>query len=297
MKHIVFFLFSLFLGTAVHALELKATVNDTPISDLDVQNWERLLKFQQPQKYEKMSAKELKKEALDTAIEAIVKKQTATAANVKTTKSEIAEARAHLEKQNGLASNTLSNVLAKHHVPEKILNAQIESDLLWINYLRTQGLHLSVSDLAVNQRYRAMKKELEGQGIEGDYLTLWEMAQGVFSDDVDVSTTLESKTCDAFLEHIKIGPYPESAQRGWTNPTQLPPDLKALLQDVAVGETLGPLRTPDGVLVMMKCDLRTQQVMPTKQQLKTQMEIEQMDVLSHRLLAEAMRRSVIEKKE
>ena len=99
------------------------------------------------------------------------------------------------------------------------------------------------------------------------------------------------------MEHIKIGPFPKSAQRGWTDPHQMPPELRALLQDVAVGETVGPLRSPDGILVMMKCNVRAQQVMPSKDQLKSQMEIEQLDVLSRRLLAEAMRRSIIEKKD
>lgn len=296
MKFILCCFVSLFCAFSANAMELKATVNDIPISDLDVQNWSRLLLFQQPQKYGSMSKTDLQKEALDAAIESLVKKQTATAMGLKSDKQELAQAREHLETQNGLAPNTLSSVLSKNNVPEDVLNAQIESDLLWLSYLKTQGVHLSVSDLAVDKRYKTMKKELSNQGIEDDYITLWEIAQGVFSADVDVSTTLESKTCEAFLDHIKIGPYPDSAQRGWTNPLQMPPELVALLKDVAVGETLGPLRTPDGILVMMKCDIRSQQVMPTKEQLKMQMEIEQMDVLSHRLLAEAMRRAVIERK-
>lgn len=296
MKYIWCCLACLLYMVPVHAMEIKATVNDTPISDLDVQNWSNLLLFQQPQKYQQMSRQNLQEEALKSLIESTVKKQTATAAGQKISPKDIEQARNHLEMQNGLAPNTLPRVLAKNKVPEATLNAQIEADLLWLDYLKTQGVQLNVSDLALNKRYQSMKKELAKQGIDGDYITLWEMAQGVFSTDIDVSTTLESKTCDAFLEHIKIGPYPKSAQRGWTNPTDLPPDLREILKDIAVGETLGPLRTPDGILVMMKCDIRSQQVMPTKEQLKMQMEIEQMDVLSHRLLAEAMRRTVIEKR-
>ena len=297
MKYMVCFLLSFLCCIQARALELKATVNDIPISDLDVQNWKRLLLFQQPQKYESMSQKKLQQEALDAAIESIVKKQTAQALGLKVNPEDIAQARSHLEMQNGLAPNTLSNVLSKNKVPVNILNTQIESDLLWLNYLRAKGVQLSVSNAAIDKRYRAMKADLAKKGVDSDHISLWEMAQGLFTPDVDVSTTLESKTCDAFLEHIKIGPYPESAQRGWTDPNQLPVELKEMLKDIAVGETLGPLRTPDGVLVMMKCDVRTQQVMPSKEQLKMQMEIEQMDVLSGRLLSEAMRRAVIERKE
>ena len=158
-------------------------------------------------------------------------------------------------------------------------------------------MQLAIPEAAINKRYREIKQELAKNGVHSDYISLWEMAQGMFTPDVDVSTTMESKDCDAFLEHIKIGPYPESAQRGWTDPQQLPIELSEMLKDVAVGETFGPLRTPDGILVMMKCDVRSQQVMPSKDQIKMQLEMEQMDVLSNRLLSEAMRRAVIERKE
>ena len=295
MKY-VFLTLLLFCVYPAFGMELKATVNDVPISDLDVQNWANLLKFQQRDKYA-TNTSTLKKDALESAIESIVKKQTATAAGFSVSAQDVAQAKAHLEEQNGLSAGTLPQLLKKNNVSLSTLQTQLESDLLWLQYLRSKGGNLSISDLAVNKRYQAMKEELKSQGIEGDSITLWEMAQGVFSEDVDVSTTLESKNCDAFLEHIKIGPFPDSAQRGWTDPHQMPPELRALLQDVAVGETVGPLRSPDGILVMMKCNVRTQKVMPSKEQVKTQMEMEQLDVLSRRLLAEATRRSIIEKKD
>ena len=296
MKYILF-ICGLMMSMVASAMELKATVNDTPISDLDVQNWTALLKMQNPQKYDYMDKKKLKSEALESAIEAAIKKQTATAAGAKVSEQDINAAKAHLEQQNRMPAGTLPQLLKKNAVPESVLNEQLEADLLWLQYLREQATTLKVSDLAVEKRYQAMKEDLKKQGLTGDTITLWEMAQGLFTENVDVSTTLESKDCDAFLEHIKIGPYPDSAQRGWTDPTQFPDEMKAILNDVAVGETVGPLRTPDGILVMMKCDVRTQQVMPQKEQLKMQMEMEQLDVLSRRLLAQATRRSVIEKKE
>ncbi|MBQ3695542.1 MAG: SurA N-terminal domain-containing protein [Alphaproteobacteria bacterium] len=296
MKYVFLILFLLNALPSL-AMELKATVNDTPISDLDVLRWTRLLQFQQPQKYGSMSAKALRQEALDAIIESIIKKQTATEAGFKVSKKDINDAKAHLEQQNNLPPGTLPQLLQKNNVSESALHNQLEADLLWLQYLRSKSGNMSISNLAVNKRYQAMKEELKKQGIDGDNITLWEMAQGLFSEDVDVSTTLGSKSCDAFLEHIKIGPFPDSAKRGWTDPNQMPPELRELLKDVAVGETVGPLRSPTGILVMMKCDIRSQQVMPSKEQLKTQMEMEQLDVLSRRLLAEATRRSIIEKKD
>ncbi|MBQ4471943.1 MAG: hypothetical protein II942_01685 [Alphaproteobacteria bacterium] len=296
MKYLIVLLTILLTGS-VHAMELKATVNDQPISDLDVKNWVALLKMQQPQKYDYMSKKKLYDAALDAIIESRIKKETATAAGKKITQKDIQDAKAHLEQQNHLPAGGLSSMLKKNAVSEKTLTEQIEADLLWLHYLREQAGDLNVSDLAVSKRYNAMKQNLKKQGITGDSVLLWEMAQGVLPENVDVSTTLQSKSCDAFLEHIKIGPYPESAQRGWTDPNQFPIEMRDLLKDVAVGDTVGPLRTPKGLLMMMKCNVHSQQVMPSKDQLKMQMEMEQLDVLSKRLLAEATRKAIIEKKE
>ncbi len=278
-------------------MDLKATVNDTPISDLDVKNWANLLKFQQAQKYEVASEETLNEDALNAAIEATVKMQTAKAANIKIAEADVNDAKTHLEQQNNLPEGGLAEMLEKSGADIATLTAQLEADLIWLKYLRMKaGNNIFVSDAVVKNRHNAMKEELKKQGITSDSIPLWEIAQGLFPENVNVKTTLESKTCEAFLEHIKIGPYPESAQMGWTDPMQMPPELSAILSELAVGETVGPLRTPEGLLVLMKCNIRQQKVLPSEEEVKQQLEIAQMDVLSRRLLAEATRRAVIEKK-
>ena len=46
MKYVLILL-SLLCCAQTNAMELKATVNDVPVSDLDIQNWKQLLLFQQ----------------------------------------------------------------------------------------------------------------------------------------------------------------------------------------------------------------------------------------------------------
>ncbi len=296
MKYLILIL-TLFSACPAPAMDLKATVNDTPISDLDVKNWANLLKFQQAQKYEVASEETLNEDALNAAIEATVKMQTAKAANIKIAEADVNDAKTHLEQQNNLPEGGLAEMLEKSGADIATLTAQLEADLIWLKYLRMKaGNNIFVSDAVVKNRHNAMKEELKKQGITSDSIPLWEIAQGLFPENVNVKTTLESKTCEAFLEHIKIGPYPESAQMGWTDPMQMPPELSAILSELAVGETVGPLRTPEGLLVLMKCNIRQQKVLPSEEEVKQQLEIAQMDVLSRRLLAEATRRAVIEKK-
>lgn len=279
-----------------YAMNVMATVNDVPISKLDVDNTAKLLKFQQEEKYASASKTLLQKDALENAIETVLKKQTAENLKIKLTQQEIDNAISHLEQQNHMPSGTLLQLLKKKGIPAKTLRDQVEADLLWLAYLRTQSQYVAVPETSIKKRMQLMKDDLAKQGIKGDSIMLWELAQGVLPEDVNPQPTLESKTCEAFLDHIAIGPYPDSAQTGWVDPHTLPSELYALLDEVAVGDTLGPLKTPDGMLLFMKCNVRSQRVLPKMNELKDQMEMEQMDMLSHRLLEMERRRATIEYK-
>ena len=279
-----------------HAMNVMATVNDVPISRLDVDNAAKLLKIQQEDKYASASKTLLQKDALENVIETILKKQKAESLKISLPPREIDNAISHLEQQNHMPSGTLLQLLKKKGIPAKTLRDQVEADLLWLNYLRTQSQYVAVPETSIKKRMQLMKNDLAKQGIKGDSIMLWELAQGVLPEDVNPQTTLESKTCDAFLDHIAIGPYPDSAQTGWVDPHTLPAELYALLDDVAVGNTLGPLKTPQGMLLFMKCNVRSQRVLPNMKELKDQMEMEQMDMLSHRLLEMERRRATIEYK-
>ena len=296
MKRIIAMIVGIVLCTPSYAANLVATVNDTPVSKLDVANAAKLLKFQQAEKYETASNAVLQKDALENVIETILKKQKATSLDISLPEKEIDNAISHLEQQNQMPSGTLVQVLQKKGIPVKTLRNQVEADLLWLNYLRSQSQYVAIPDTSVKKRMQLMKDDLAKQGITGNSILLWELAQGLLPEDVNPQPTLESKTCDAFLDHIAIGPYPESAQAGWVDPHTLPSELYALLDEVAVGNTLGPLKTPQGMLLFMKCDVRSQRVLPSMAELKDQMEMEQMEMLSRRLLEMERRRATIEYK-
>ena len=133
MKYLILVLWLLTSGTSM-AMELKATVNDTPLSDLDVKNWGRLLKMQQPQGYDGMSEKKFQQQVLDNLIETTIKKQTAVAAGAKASKQDLKNALTHLEQQNGLKPGDLPAYLKKHGVPLQTMSDQVEADLLWLQY-------------------------------------------------------------------------------------------------------------------------------------------------------------------
>ena len=132
--------------------------------------------------------------------------------------------------------------------------------------------------------------------VTKESIELWELAQGGVGDKVNTKAILSAKTCDDFTRILNKEGIPESIQRGWTDPFQLPKELKSMLSDVAVGETLGPVKVPQGQLFFMKCGVKTQRVMPTFEEVREQLEIEQMENQAKRLLNAEKREAVIEYK-
>ena len=69
------------------------------------------------------------------------------------------------------------------------------------------------------------------------------------------------------------------------------------MTSAAVNEVVGPVRVPQGQLFFMKCNVRSQRVIPTHEEVRNQLEMEQMELLSRRLLEAEKRKAVIEYKE
>ncbi len=132
--------------------------------------------------------------------------------------------------------------------------------------------------------------------VTEESIELWELAQGGVEDKADTKAILSTKNCDDFTRVLAKEGISESIQRGWTDPFQLPKELKSMLSDMAVGETLGPVKVPQGQLFFMKCGVKTQRVMPTFDEVREQLEIEQMENQAKRLLNAEKREAVIEYK-
>lgn len=133
--------------------------------------------------------------------------------------------------------------------------------------------------------------------IKTDSIMLWELAQGGQEEGAKFDKIITSKDCDAFTKNLKKEGVQESIQRGWTDPAQLPDELRDLMKTAAVNEVVGPVRVPQGQLFFMKCDVKSQRVTPTEEEVRQQLEMEQMELLSRRLLEAEKRAAVIEYKE
>lgn len=132
--------------------------------------------------------------------------------------------------------------------------------------------------------------------VTGDDILIWELAQGGIDNAENVSKITQTKNCPDFVAAIKKYGISESVQQGWTDPVQLPTELKSMLEDTVVGDVFGPVQVPNGQLFFMKCAVKSQRVVPTSDEVQEQLAMEQMELAAKRLLKAEKRRALIEYK-
>lgn len=132
-----------------------------------------------------------------------------------------------------------------------------------------------------------------------DTIPIWELAQmaldanktSAFGDQIK-----KLNSCNEFLSFGKEQGIKESVKSGMVSPQQLPNELKDILKQAKTKQIIGPIQTPDSDLFFMKCSVTNKKVLPSDEELKMRLEATAMEELSTKLLKNAKRFIVIEKK-
>lgn len=131
-------------------------------------------------------------------------------------------------------------------------------------------------------------------------VTVWELAQLAVlpTQTLEVLPQLSALSdCEAFEEWGKQKALPDSAKRGFVNTQQLPPELVNLLQKQKMKTLVGPVSMGQADLFFMKCQEQERSLVPAEEEVRSQLEVEQMMLLTDRLMRDIKRYAVIEYKE
>lgn len=209
MKFWCLFVSVLLLGVSAMAGEIKAIVNDTPISAFDVNARAKMMMLQQAGQVGKLTAS-LKKTALEDLIEEQIKLQEAGRVGIVLTSQEISDALAHLEKQNGLEKGGFKKILKKNGIPYQTLESQTKANLGWLRVLQKSGRMAAVTPADVKARKEAIRRELGKESLslaeivlqtEDEALSVWQRLQG----GADFQTMVELySTADSRLQGGKV---------------------------------------------------------------------------------------------
>lgn len=153
--------------------------------------------------------------------------------------------------------------------------------------------------IAVKGGYALVLMLEKREAITSDTVTVWELSQAVVPPESIAATLLKQPViggCDAFGEAVKDDAVAQSFQRGQVAPNQLPPEVQGLLSDAPFKAVVGPVQTPAGLLYFMKCGSVERRIIPSRDDLKRQIEMEKAELESKQKLAEIKREAVIEYK-
>ena len=135
--------------------------------------------------------------------------------------------------------------------------------------------------------------------IYTDSIAIWELAQMAIptKEAVHYEKQLSHLSdCKSFKDFARKYAIPESVKSGMVSPDQLPSELKDILEKEKMKTVIGPVRTPEADLFFMKCAVTQKKILPEDDDIKMQIETEKMEALSDKILRNAKRFAVIERK-
>lgn len=130
-------------------------------------------------------------------------------------------------------------------------------------------------------------------------IEIWELAQMATPKTNTVKVMpqiLALSDCESFMKTAQDVAIMDSIKKGLISPTGLPDELRNALKEQPLKTALGPIQTPDGDLFFMHCSTKYENILPTDEAIKGQLEMEKMEDISDILLKRFKRHAVVEYK-
>lgn len=156
--------FAIFLSMSAYAADIKAIVNDTPISGFDVDSRAKMLMLQQAGRVGKLTS-ELKQAALDDLINERIKLQEIAKQEIDISESNIQDALAHLERQNGMSEGGFKKIMEEQGIPYQTLLSQTKANLGWLQIMQKSGRQVYVLPADIEARKKIIRQDLMREAI------------------------------------------------------------------------------------------------------------------------------------
>ena len=236
----------------VNAGEIKAIVNDMPISAFDVEIRAKMVMLQQAGIVGKLTDK-LKKEALEDLINERIKLQEISRQGIQITGKDVQNALNHLEQQNGLPAGGFKEVMQKQGIPYQTLIDQTQANLGWIRILQKSGRMTEVSPAEIKAR-----KELIKQDLDRDVVSFAEIVTGSEEEALGVWQRLQNGA--DFKTMVELHSIADSRMQGGriidVSPGYYGATIEPVLRQMQVGQLSRPIRMKDGYALILMLNKR-----------------------------------------
>ena len=252
MRLLAILMMSVLMGISAVAGDIRAIVDDTPISDFDVEARAKMLMLQQAGRVGKLTD-ELRREALRDLIDERIRIQAAHKQNLQASEEDIQNALMHLEAQNGLPAGGFKKMMDEQGVPYRTLINQTAANLSWLRVMQKSGRAVQVSDAEIKARKDVIRKDLSRDSIsfaeiivatEEEALTLWQQLQSGsdFATLVELHSIADSRLSGGRVMGVPLDYY------GTT--------VADVLREMQIGQLSRPIQVKKGYALILMLDKR-----------------------------------------
>lgn len=226
---------------------IKATVNDVPISDYDVNVRYKLLKMQNPT-VSLFDEKTFKKQLLEQLIEEQLKTQEAKRLGLSVPDEEYQQAVRYVEKSENIPAGTLTQVLKQNNIPVSAVKNQIYSDLLWMQVLKSNPDAVKeISGKEVAQKKATMIADLKQEGY---------LVSEIFVYNKETASSIIKQIQQgaefpvAAVNYSRALSAKKQGEVGWITKGHYEPAVDQVLRQMEAGQLSKPIATKNGYLIL-----------------------------------------------
>ncbi len=267
----IFLIFSFIINFLINAVSyadegigrIVAVVEDKIISQADLDHRLKLAILSSGLQNTPENRKQLEPQVVRIMVEELLKINRAKQFDILASKNDIEQAIKEIEHRNHMEEGTLKKLLHANNIPLKILQTQMEAEIVWREYIQARYYN----SIQVSQRELDRASEKFAQKKDKPQFLLAEIFL-----DVDNSASEEEikKRAWEFVNKIRSGANfsaiaqqfsqaASAAQSGdidWVVEDQLDPVLKNALSSLNIGNITDPIRTKHGYHILLLRDKR-----------------------------------------
>lgn len=244
-------------------VRIVATVNHTPITNLDIDNRARLFALSAGLTLSPDVLDRLRPQILRQLIDERLRMQAIERAHIVVPTKAIADAIRGIEKRNGMAPGTLRKRLAAKGVSFTTLVDQVRTQLGWTELLRDElGPRGRISPAAVKARQAllAAQKGLPEYHVAEIFIPAQSAksraAAGRFADTVITALRAGAPFAVTAAEFSQSQTALAGGDLGWVTANQLDPAVAKIVAEMPVGAVSNPIRVPGGLDIVTLIDKR-----------------------------------------
>ncbi len=293
-------------ASAQNVMGIAAVVNDEAISMQDVNDRMKLVMVSSGLPDSAEIRTKIRPQVIDSLVEEQLKLQTAARNKLTVSDEEVQEGFNTIAQQNNIPADKFEIALKQQGVPLATLKRQIKAQLSWNKYVRDRLKNrVNVSSSDVDTRIERLKSKVgQTEYLVADiFLPLDNPKRNKEVEEFAgrMAKELQAKKAPfgpVAAQFSKAAGAEKGGTLGWVQPGQLPEEMDKVLLTLEEGQVSNPIRTQDGIHVMMLQKKRTltAEAIPPRDELTNMIGLERLDRVQQKTLLDLKRSAFIDRR-